>query len=74
MCIARAMAGRQKFIFADEPTSDLDDENTRIVLAMLRQAADSGAAVMIVTHDTEALEYADGAYRMDGGLLYATFP
>ena len=69
VCIARALAGRPKIIFADEPTSDLDDENTRIVLAILRQAADSDAAVMIVTHDTEALEYADEAYRMDGGHL-----
>ena len=71
VCIARAMAGGQKFIFADEPTSDLDDENTRIVLAMLRQAADSGGAVMIVSHDTEALEYADETWRMDGGCLHA---
>jgi putative ABC transport system ATP-binding protein len=69
MCIARALAGNPKFVFADEPTSDLDDENTRIILSMLRQAADSGCAVMIVSPDAEAEEYADGKWRMDAGQL-----
>ena len=73
MCIARALAGNPKFIFADEPTSDLDDENTRIILSMLRQAADSGCAVMIVSHDTEAGEYAERKWRMDGGTLIRTY-
>ena len=69
MCIARALAGNPKFVFADEPTSDLDDENTRIILSMLRQAADKGCAVMIVSHDAEAEEYADRKWRMDAGQL-----
>ena len=68
VCIARALAGTPAFIFADEPTSDLDDENTQIVLSILKDAAVSGSAVMIVTHDHEALDYADEKYRMDGGL------
>ncbi len=67
MCIARALAGNPKFVFADEPTSDLDDESTRIILSMLRQAADLGCAVMIVSHDAETKEYADEEWRMDAG-------
>ena len=69
MCIARALAGNPKFVFADEPTSDLDDENTRIILSMLRQAADKGCSVMIVSHDAEAEAYADRKWRMDAGQL-----
>ena len=68
-CIVRALAGSPPVVFADEPTSDLDDENTRIVLELLRESADHGAAVLIVTHDSEAMEYADVCRRMDGGVL-----
>ena len=69
LCAARALAGAPEFVFADEPTSDLDDHNTRIILSMLASAADAGCAVMIVTHDMGALDYADVNFRMDGGIL-----
>ena len=68
-CIARALAGKPEVVFADEPTSDLDDENMHAVLSLLRAAADNGAAVMIVTHDIEAQDYADVKIHMDGGRL-----
>lgn len=67
MAIARAMVRRPDVIFADEPTGDLDDENTEIVLRELRNLADLGTAVMMVTHDAEAEAYADILYRMDAG-------
>ena len=69
VCVARALAGRPDVIFADEPTSDLDDENMQTVLQMLRGAADAGAAVLIVSHDSEALDYADVRLRMNSGVL-----
>ena len=65
--VARALAGAPDVVFADEPTSDLDDENMDIVLRILREIADEGAAVLIVTHDREALAFADTALKMDGG-------
>ena len=43
-----------------------------MTLTILRQAADSGAAVMIVTHDSEVAEYADTMLRMDGGIIRGT--
>ena len=70
ICVVRALAGKPDIIFADEPTSDLDDENMRIVLKMLRNAADEGASVFVVTHDIETLEYAETKLRMDDGVLY----
>ena len=69
VCVARALTGRPAFLFADEPTSDLDDENMQVVLTRLRKAADEGAAVMIVTHDREACEYADDWLSMNAGIL-----
>lgn len=69
MAIARAMMTEPEIILADEPTGDLDDENTAIVLGILRSAADGGAAVVVISHDAETLQYADVNYRMDGGKL-----
>ena len=56
-------------LLADEPTSDLDDENTKSVLEILRRCADEGMAVMLVTHEKEAAAYADQACRMNNGIL-----
>ena len=56
-------------ILADEPTGDLDDENTQLVFACFRKAAEEGAAVLIVSHESDALNIADAAFRMDGGQL-----
>lgn len=69
MSVARALVMRPKVILADEPTGDLDDENTRAVLALLRESADAGAAVLLVTHEKEAAAYADRHFRMDAGAL-----
>lgn len=69
MAIVRAMTTDSEIILADEPTGDLDDENTVLVLDLFRKAAKSGKTVFLVTHETDALQFADFAWRMDGGLL-----
>ena len=70
MAIARALAGNPEIILADEPTGDLDDENTRAVLALLRRSAvEDGKTVLLVTHDGEALPYGTRIYRMESGNL-----
>lgn len=69
MAIARALLGKPAVILADEPTSDLDDENTQVVLQILRNAAEAGAAVLIATHDQAALPFAHRVVRMDAGAL-----
>ena len=70
MAIARALAGNPEIILADEPTGDLDDENTTAVLALLRKSAvEDGKAVLLVTHDSEALPYGTRIYRMESGSL-----
>ena len=70
MAIARALAQEPEVLFADEPTGDLDDENTRLVLAAFRDYAhERNKAVFMVTHENDALLYADRAFRMDGGQI-----
>ena len=69
LAIARALALRPGVLLADEPTGDLDDENTQTVLSLLRRSADEGLAVLLVTHEREAAKYADRHYRMNGGML-----
>ena len=67
--IARALVMQPEILLADEPTGDLDEENTRSVLSLLRENADAGAAVLLVTHESEARNYADICYTMEAGKL-----
>ena len=71
MAIARALINEPQIIIADEPTGDLDDETTDMVLRLLKGCTECGASVLMVTHDSSALPYADILYRMDKGSLTA---
>ena len=68
MAIVRALAQSPDFLFADEPTGDLDDENTSLVLSAFRDYAhQQKKAVFVVTHENDALQYADRIYKMESG-------
>ena len=67
--IARALMNGPKLLIADEPTGDLDAESTAIVMRLLQEVAHDGTAVLMVTHDPDALTYVDRIYRMDRGVL-----
>ena len=69
VAIARALFQGTGILLADEPTSDLDEENTDIVAKLLRRAADSGKTVFVVTHEMDMLPYADSHYIMKEGVL-----
>ena len=69
MMIARALAGTPQILLLDEPTGDLDAENTRRVLELVRETAGAGTAVLLVTHEGEAASYADVCYTMAEGRL-----
>ena len=67
--IARALVMQPGILLADEPTGDLDEENTQSVLRLLRETADAGTAVLLVTHESDARNYADTCYTMTAGKL-----
>lgn len=69
LAIARALVMKPGVLLADEPTGDLDDKDTHAVLSLLRACADEGAAILLVTHETEAAAYADTIYKMSNGIL-----
>lgn len=69
MAIARALLMDPAIVLADEPTTGLDHANATAVLTLLRDAADRGAAVLVVSHEAEARSFADRRYAMEDGHL-----
>lgn len=69
--IARALINKPRLLILDEPTGDLDSQNTQTVVSLLRDCAASGAAVLVVTHDESVAASADCIYAMDSGVLRA---
>ncbi|MEZ3437030.1 MAG: ABC transporter ATP-binding protein [Lachnospiraceae bacterium] len=67
--IIRAMLNHPGVILADEPTSNLDPENSHKVMQMLKDISRSGAAVVLSTHELEYLSYVDTIYKMEQGIL-----
>ena len=62
--------GEPKLVLADEPTGNLDQENARQVLALLReQVVGHGAAGILVTHSEAAAATCDRRYRLTSGGL-----
>lgn len=51
IAVARALSNKPELILADEPTGNLDKNNSIIVLDMLKKQAESGVCVIVVTHD-----------------------
>ena len=70
VAIARALAMDPKVMLFDEPTSALDPEMVKEVLAVMKNLADSGMTMLIVTHEMGfAREVADRILFLDGGKL-----
>ena len=67
--IVRAMINNPKVILADEPTSNLDPENSHKVMQMLRDISKSGTTVILSTHELEYLSYVNRVFKMDCGTL-----
>jgi putative ABC transport system ATP-binding protein len=65
VAIARALVGEPRLVLADEPTGNLDQENARQVLALLREQVKAhGAAGILVTHSEAAAASCDRRYRL----------
>ncbi len=68
VALARALVNKPAIVLADEPTGNLDTQNSEIVLNMLRQSnKDLGQTVLMITHNPEAAAYADRIIHMRDG-------
>jgi len=76
VAIARAIVAEPSAILADEPTAALDGTNGQAIMTILASIArDHGRAVLVVTHDTRLLEFADRIlYIEDGALTHEERP
>jgi len=72
IAIARALITRPAILLADEPTGNLDSENSATVLRMIRQSCrELKQTVLMITHNPEAAQIADRiAYMRDGQITH----
>jgi putative ABC transport system ATP-binding protein len=72
VAIARAIVNHPAILLADEPTGNLDSENSDMVLELLRHLnKKTGQTVLMITHDPEAAAFADRTVQMRDGLLHS---
>jgi lipoprotein-releasing system ATP-binding protein len=69
VAIARALANDPEIVMADEPTGALDSASTEQVLSILRDIADRGRTVVVVTHDLSLAARADRRIRIVDGKI-----
>ncbi|MGO1405661.1 ABC transporter ATP-binding protein [Agrococcus casei] len=59
IAVCRALLARPDIVLADEPTGNLDAGSSQIVISALREHAESGATIVIATHDRDVQEACD---------------
>jgi putative ABC transport system ATP-binding protein len=72
VALARALVNGPAIVLADEPTGNLDSQNSEIVLKMLRDANQQfGQTVLMITHNPQAAEIGDRIIHMRDGSIVA---
>ncbi len=70
VAIARALANEPDVILADEPTGELDSDNSRKIMeTLIRLREKSGVTLLVVTHDPEVAAHADRVLKMRDGRI-----
>ncbi len=69
IALARALVAEPRIIFADEPTGNIDTDAGGVILELLREQANSGTTVILVTHDERLAACADRVLHLLGGRL-----
>ncbi len=73
VAIARSLAAGSEIILADEPTGNLDSENSKNIVEILKKLAhEEGRCVIVVTHDPAVAEQADTILKMKDGRIEGT--
>lgn len=69
VAIARAIFAHTDIILADEPTGNLDGENAKNVMDILKALNKEGKTIVLVTHDLKVANYADRIIRLEQGKI-----
>jgi len=69
VAIARALANNPRVILADEPTGNVDSRTGQLVIRLLKQLAEQGRTVIVVTHDRSIAGIADVRLQMEDGRI-----
>jgi len=69
VALARALIHEPKIILADEPTGNLDPENSRSVLNAVHEFHQKGGTVILVSHGSDANQYADRIIHLNNGKI-----
>lgn len=67
--IARAIAHNPKILFADEPTANLDNESSKVVMDIFKKIHERGQTIIMVTHESEFGKYAQRVINIDDGKI-----
>ncbi|WP_293311243.1 ABC transporter ATP-binding protein [Pedobacter sp. UBA5917] len=68
IAIARALVTDPKIVLCDEPTASLDKDSISVVMEELRDLAEKGKAVAVVTHDPRLKQYAHRIIEVNNGV------
>lgn len=69
VAVARALVNQPELILADEPTGNLDSENSQIIMDLLKTENNNGATICMVTHDLDIAAYSSRRVNMEDGFL-----
>jgi putative ABC transport system ATP-binding protein len=69
VAIARAIVGSPNLLLCDEPTGNLDSQNTASVLALFDELRERGLTILVITHDHEVAAHAQRRVHMVDGRL-----
>ena len=69
VAIARALANNPRVILADEPTGNVDSNTGKRIVQLLKQLAEQGRTVIVVTHDRSIANVADVRMNMEDGRI-----
>ena len=67
VAVARALVHKPSFVLADEPTGNLDSENTASLMALLTTLNEDGTTVILITHDLEVAKSAQRRITLRDG-------
>lgn len=67
LCIARALLRNVEIYLLDEITSNVDHENTQLILSYFKELSKDGKTIISVTHDREYIPFADVTYELWNG-------